>query len=167
MYQAGQYWGVLQEWGCNKADTGTPFIFLVFEITHYKSGDSWEVETPANRTIRLFSSSKAWPYTKEKLQNLGFDGDDFPSELYEQGLRLNCNHETYEGETKERWDIPGGGGGAPENDPQMADQLKRKWKAEFGSQPRQRNEEPTTNGQTEPQGAQQTTGAVDDDDIPF
>jgi len=120
MIDTGYYDGVLTDWGCNKSETGTGYIFLVFDVEGQE------------RTVRLFTSTKAWPYTKEKIQRLGFDGENFPNELYQQGTRLQCSHEEYQGKTHEKWDLALGGGAKPDDDADLTQQFKKKWQAEHG-----------------------------------
>ncbi len=57
------------------------------------------------RTVFLHTSDKAWPYTEEKLKRLGWDGNAEQMGFACDRIELACAHETYEGKTKEKWEI--------------------------------------------------------------
>ena len=160
MFQPGNYHGILKRWGANKSQGGTPFLFLEFQISREWDGEKWVGSTGDERTVRMFTSPGAWPYTKEKLQSIGFDGDDFPDYMYGEGIGLRCEHDQYEGKTHEKWDLAGGGGFSFENDDQLCQKFKRHWKSEHGSKPKQ----------AEPAGASADAGSDQkpaEDEIPF
>lgn len=73
----------------------TPYIALVFEITHRAVGQNWEpfaAEYPAK--INWWLTDGAWPYTSKKLQAVGFNGDftnpDVSMEFKSDGHALTC-----------------------------------------------------------------------------
>lgn len=87
----------------------TPTLALTFDVTHFAEGADW-VEVPVTeRTVFMYLSDAAWPYTSEKLQKLGFNGDFDNPTISQQQVSLELTHESYNGQTKERWSIAGGG----------------------------------------------------------
>jgi hypothetical protein len=113
MYQPGTYWMGELRLGTAESDKGTPYFFIEGRITHMANGDKTEeVPNPDQRTIFMYLSDKAYPYTVDKLDALGFNGDFGKPALAPEhmaGIWVTCKHETYDGKLKERFELPGGG----------------------------------------------------------
>jgi len=128
-FDAGQYpasWTGEATFG-TVGDKETPCLKIEFNLT----------EENAIRTVTLFLSDGAYPYSEEKLKRLGFNGDwEDPKFDKAEDVVLTCKHETYKDETHERWDL--GGGGAMSVNPAGKDLvklLKARWKKAGGNSP--------------------------------
>jgi hypothetical protein len=92
----------------------TPLFYVDFQPTHRSAigtdgQPAWvETGTADTRTLRLYLSDGAMGYSLEKLQRLGFNGDFQAPALngVADGVELECKHESYNGKTQERWDLP-------------------------------------------------------------
>lgn len=117
----------------------TPAIAITFTVAHRAADGDWQkLPADAKATVWLYLSENAWPYTEGKLKQLGFNGDfadpKFGDHTIADGVQLQCKHEEYEGKTKDKWELFGGGG------PSKADQsltqiLSARWKQNNGSKP--------------------------------
>ncbi len=114
MLNPGMYYAKAIQWGTAKSEKGSEYIFIEWDVTHRADGESWsDLPTPERRTMFLYLTENAWPITKDKLSALGFNGDfgdgmDFSAEA-KDGFQVECRHETYNGKTRDKWDIPGKG----------------------------------------------------------
>lgn len=106
----GSYWarvlsGKCVEIGAKK----TPCLAVEFEVTHGTMGDDWQsLPRPAKRTVKMFLSDAAWPYSEKKLAKLGFNGDFvYPAFDVEnqEGFELICCHDTRDDKTYEKWEL--------------------------------------------------------------
>lgn len=93
----------------------------------------FDLET-CKRTVFLYLSDNAWPYTEEKLRRLGFNGNFEAPEFTATECELACKHEEYEGKMKEKWDVAGGFKAEPAP-PDVAKQFGAKWRASTGAPP--------------------------------
>ena len=104
-------------------------------VTHIMEAEAWKDVTPFETNIYLYTSEKAWPWTSKKLKLAKFNGD-FGDPKFEGDangcIQLQCKHEQYNGETKERWDLslgaPDGGNSKPSEEAVL--QMNAKWEAE-------------------------------------
>lgn len=132
MIPSGTYTGYLKEAVTSKAKTGTPSMALTFYID---TDDQGRVE----RTVYLYLSDGAWPYSEEKLEYLGFDGDfanpTFNESVTTDGVTLLCKHESYEGEVRERWDILRRRPIERAPDGEVS-QLNKRWRSRSGGAPK-------------------------------
>lgn len=185
LLQPGNYFGRLVKWGTGTSkEKGTPYIFLDFDVTHFAENNEWtdissqSSVSPARRTINLYLSDNAWPFTKEKLERLGFNGSfddesmDFGDEPKTKGVELYVKHDEYDGKTREKWDLTGGGGF--EHTPPAKDVTRKyaaKWRAETGSKPTGKPAAPKAPSKPrQPEPAAAGVGAESGpskDDIPF
>jgi hypothetical protein len=114
-YEPGTYWMERPVVGTAESkEKKTPYIYIEGNVTHKANGEqSTPVVTVERRTVFMYLSDGAWPYTVEKIEGLGFNGDFNMPKLaaveQDGGLWVTCKHETYQGKTKERWDLPGKG----------------------------------------------------------
>lgn len=112
MFDPGTYWMATPKMGLGESKNGTPYIYIEGDITHQANGSEHQpVVSPATRTVKLYVSDAAAPFTFDKLEKLGFNGDLKNPRLSDQnaeGIWVQCDHETYEEKQKERWNLPGG-----------------------------------------------------------
>ncbi len=111
----------------------TPYIFLEGDITHIRTGTEADgsaifepVPKPERRTVFMYLSEAAFAFTADKLDALGWNGDFRNPELSDEnkaGIWVECGHETYKNQPKERWNLPGGGG--IEHTPVAADAIRK------------------------------------------
>lgn len=115
-FAQGMYWMSNVRIGLGESDNvnKTPFVYLKGDITHQDSGGQTQaVLQPAERTVFLYLSDGAMPYTIEKLDKLGFNGDfarPAISQESQSGIWVECSHDLYKGKTKEQWNLPHEGG---------------------------------------------------------
>lgn len=115
--------------GTNKTDT----LAIVYEITHVADGTDWaELPVPIERTVFLYLSDKAWEYSKKELERLGFNGDFANPDFAEKRVDLEAYNDTYNGQTKLKWKLAGGGGSfvAEPADSSVTRRLNALWKSE-------------------------------------
>lgn len=114
-FEPGMYFMSTPTMGTANSKNGKPFLFLQGNITHVSiNGEPIAVPDVSERTVRLFLSDAAFPYTMDRLKPLEFNGDFVEPKLggeHLKGVWVECSHETYEGKVQERWQLPGGGGG--------------------------------------------------------
>ena len=132
MFESGTYRGQLKSAVGTEAKTGTLQMALKFDVCEHWNGTAWEgVAMPAERTVFVALTDKAWQYSKPKLERLNFNGD-FESPAFETdpaGVELVCTEESYNGKPVERWEL---GGYGLELHQAATDKLKRlnsRWRA--------------------------------------
>ncbi len=115
MRDEGMYWMEFPLLFTGKSgQSGTPTLFVDGEITHRKSDVEGEEPIPIQgekATLYLYLSEKALPYTIERLQPLGFNGDFNNPALSERGAKgfwVECFHDTFDGNTRAKFRLPGG-----------------------------------------------------------
>ena len=93
-YEPGAYYGQLLGAQCGKLPSAkqTPFVGISFQISHMAGQDgAWNPVAESNqREVKLFLSDGAWPYTKQKLDSLGFNGDFANPVFTETAATLTC-----------------------------------------------------------------------------
>ncbi len=111
----------------------TPLIRIYYSVTHVQEGTEWQLlGKPVERSVSLFLTDKAWPFTQPKLESMGFNGDfDAPDFDSEPGTQLDLTHQVKDGKTYENWNLDGWGG-QKEATPPPKDML-RKFKARWGT----------------------------------
>lgn len=114
MNQEGVYFGKLSGSGTAQLDNDkkTPYIWLNFKCKHIASGGAWnELPDPINAEVRLFLSEAAFPYTAEKLEAMGFNGDfgnpGFNEAYTKTGTNVRCSHQDNPngGKPFEQWEL--------------------------------------------------------------
>lgn len=131
MMEAGTYYGVPTAGVTGAAGTGTPQMVVTMNITHVANerGEWTPMENAIDRKVYIFLSDSAWDYSKPKLEALGFNGDfDNPAFTCE-GVSMRCDHETYQGKTREKWEIDTGGGEVKKADTNTIRTLQAKWRS--------------------------------------
>lgn len=108
-YPKGNYKGTIIEQALSENDKGTAFVALKVRVDGQPTGmEDYE------RTITLYITDSAVPYTVEKLRSLGYDRqswkdiDPATSNYFNfVGIEasLYCKHEAGEKGTFEKWDI--------------------------------------------------------------
>ena len=173
--QANRYWGTLAQFGLTEMGNKTPTVWLEFNVTHVAGTEAegageggWvQLGTPARRTVYLFCSDGAWLYTEEKLGRLGFngmfgDGMDFGEDAKARGVALDCAHEEYQGQTREKWDLAYAGANrdaAPEDVQRL---LTARWRQSHAAPAAPPAGKPRT-----PESPLGPAGPVNESDIPF
>lgn len=120
MDREGTYFGTVLGAKGDTAKSGSAQLVVEIELSHY-FGQEWE-ELPVKivRKIYWSLSPKALPYTMERLEAIGFNGDlDNPAFTYNEMDRKSRpkfvnKHSEYQGKTSDRWDIAGKFGGGSE-----------------------------------------------------
>ena len=125
MNDEGRYCGALDKAVLSKNGQGAFQVVLVFTVNGRQSGGEWAEVAPFTRNIYLQMSGNAKPYTKKKLAHLGIGvdgppetetvGDEelivLPDGIAGESIELDCKHDSYEGKTKEDWELANWGGG--------------------------------------------------------
>lgn len=123
--QPGNYLGQLVKGIVSESQGGKPQAAITFNVTHAAVDGQWQEIEHTERMLYLSMAGGAKPYTKKKLQTLGYESvenvDGEPRIRFaasDEAVELVCKHEPYNGETKERWDLAswGGGGAKPAGD---------------------------------------------------
>jgi len=135
--------------GCmdTRGSNNTPFMVVTLDVCHVAAAGQWqELTTPVQRSLWLATTDAAWPYTEKKLRALGFNGDfrapefTIPVDNGDEGwVQLICDHETYEGQTREKWGLAKWGD--QERTP-PADDVMRRLKAKWEQDGQQYSESP-------------------------
>lgn len=123
-YEPGKYWGKITRQGFNEASTGTPQFVLSFEVVGQMNpadpaGDLLPVTARYERTAFMPLTEKTIERFLDDLAMLGFEGQSFAElnpdaethvSFVEQEAMFSCEHDSYEGKTRERWRLASGGG---------------------------------------------------------
>jgi len=133
MMEQGNYWAVRESAEKGQTDSGKPCVVVEFKLTHRAAGKEWvPLDAEVNRKVYFYLSDKAAPYSLDKLERLGFLGDFDTMEFDGSdggACELVCNYETYEGKTREKWDLSGrGGSGLQEVGSDVVRRLNALWK---------------------------------------
>ena len=106
---------------------------IVAEVTDQ---GEYPVEPPVERRIYLYFTENAEKYSWAKLDALGFNGDfaapQFSDHAVQAGVNLNCRHDTYNGKTKDKFDLADFGGGPAPASPDIIRNMAARWKARSG-----------------------------------
>ncbi len=166
MTPEGTYHGLLVKAETTEAGTGNPQIVVTFKVEHVWRDDAWCLVAVGERRLFMALTDKARPYTADKLKALGFDGrfssPRFSKEAINEGVQLLCKHETYNQQTREKWELADWGGGGS-GEPLAADPLRAldTWYQSLQDQAAKPGGQPTT-----PPPAGMTPEEVDKD-IPY
>lgn len=114
MMEEGRYWGEYREAGLSVAKTGNEQCWIDVIVTHIlrdgvAESDAEPLPVPQVRTIFWSLSPQAWPYTADKLDALGFNGNfqepEFRAFAEFGGCWVYCRYEEWQGRPRERWDL--------------------------------------------------------------
>ena len=127
MMPQNDYLGTLNKVVYSKTSNGALQFVGVFTVTHQASNGEWEAIEPTTRNAYWSMNGDAKSYSKKKLQSLGIgvdgppqfaqDGEEtlvvLPAAVNEDPIELKCEHRTWQGKTREGWDLAswGSGGG--------------------------------------------------------
>ena len=113
-FEEGTYRGILAEAGLNTADNDPNKVYLYqgFHISaKVEDGESHPLDTPMQRTVKYYLTDKAWSYSVQALQEMGFNGDFenliFDEKLSREGINLVCTHKERDGNAYEEWRVAG------------------------------------------------------------
>ncbi len=114
VYQPGMYFFEEPTIGTGEsAKKKTPYIWIAGTVTHQQTPDGpVQTQTRQDRTIFCYISEAAFDMSAERLDAVGFNGDFVKPALTgaaAKGIWVECTHETYNDERRERWLLPGGG----------------------------------------------------------
>lgn len=143
MLSEGLYFGKRTRHGHGKANTGTPYIFVEFELCNIAVNGAWSpMPAPQKRTVTMYLTPSARETTIAKLDSLGFNGNfkapEFAAETATEGVELRCRHEPYTNpetgltKTNEKWELENwGGGGSLEHKPIEDESILDVWTAQY------------------------------------
>lgn len=128
MNQAGLYYAEFVSGEVVEAGTGSLQLCLDVSVTHVDDGaGGWAgIEERLARTIYVSLSDKAMKYSRSKLQKIGFLGDFGNPMFSKPGFEVECKHEMYDGELREKWELPHDGERIAANDGAIS-LLNAKW----------------------------------------
>jgi hypothetical protein len=118
-YAKGRYLCRIIGQGFSEAKSGTPQFFIRFVVggavdPRNPKGDILPVEQQYERTMYRALTEKTMDFVLEDIRQLGYQGtklsDLDPATLGFHSfdgreVEMYCNHETYEGQTREKWGI--------------------------------------------------------------
>ena len=159
-----------------RGQNNTPFMVVTVEVTHIVANGDWqELPSCGVRDLWLAMSDAAWPYTEKKLVALGFNGDfrapEFDLSAKDGWVELVCEHQQYEGQTKERWSLASWGDRErtpPADDVMRA--LTAKWehgRQQFSERPAPPAPPAMPKNPKAPQAPPRSPAPARADDIPF
>jgi len=170
----GLYWGRLVEIGTDRLgnDNRTPYVYVVWELTHRAVGEDWIATEPIHRESRWWVTEKAEPYTMDRLARLGFNGDfDHPAfdaspHPERDGVQLICRHTRRDGQEYEEWDLADMRAEREREpwDAELKRQFRAKYRTHMASQKRPKGGPPAP---PRPQSPEPDTSPIRDDEIPM
>lgn len=139
----GTYHGVVKDAVLATAKSGSEMVVITWTIGHRWDGQQWVPIDPVDRVTRWSLADGAYPYSEEKMNSLGFQGDFegllnggavFSESAYMEGIALKCEHEEYQGKPQERWELANwGGGNVQKAGADAARRLSARWKQAHGA----------------------------------
>ncbi len=124
-YEPGRYWGKVVNQQLGQTSTGKPQIVITFTVLgRVNSADPEGELLPcgANYERSLFRviTDKTAEWAAQDLRRLGFTGDAFAdvdlnattvSDMRGNEAAFSCEHDEYEGNVRERWQVASDGAG--------------------------------------------------------
>lgn len=147
MFETGYYMGRFKEAVLtSQGDKKTPALAMKFDIVSFKNNGTLEMLAgDQERTVFLWLSDEAWQYSEEKLKRLGFNGD-FDSPKFtktDDDVELQCDHEEYDGKTREKWNLAFAGSMVVEKStPDVVRLMNARWRQSVGTTPPPANTAP-------------------------
>lgn len=134
-YKPGRYTVTFTgEQGFSETKNGNMQFFVEFEVTHIAAGDEWdEVTQPYRRSFYRVINANTAEYAAKDLRALGFTGESFREldprtanpHIFEGQAVMICNHESWDGDIKEKWSLLYEGGARKAVDMIDVKQLKQ------------------------------------------
>jgi len=136
----GQYWGYRISAVTTLSRAGNPQMEVTWSVTNVlgENGEYEELPQPVEVKQYISLTDAAMPYSIERLNTMGFNGSfeepGFSDVIDKQGQPLTCKHDTYQGKTRDRWDLAMQieAEKAPQN---LCKQLSARWKAQNKPKP--------------------------------
>lgn len=168
LMQSGVYTGRVLTAKTTVARSGNPQMEIECQLTNE---DGTETSVIVKAYLSLTENARA-SFVDAKLAEMGFNGDfeqpQFGKEAYEQ-IELTCEHDTYQGKTKEKWSL-GRGGAAPAGR-DVLNRLNADWRSKNApSRPPQGRPTPPPASRPfakAPTAAERAKSDIAADDIPF
>lgn len=136
----GKYWGPVTKLAFGQSKNGSPQVEVSIQLTHNEQLE--KLAQPIERTSFWSLVGAAEDYSMKKLDAIEFNGDFHNSPDYGQqakeGVWWVCEHDEYNGKTRERWDLLEWGTGR-ETKPMETDTLRTltaRWKARNSGKPK-------------------------------
>lgn len=135
MFDAGRYRCNVAEQGFGESKTGTPYFFLRVAPVAYRPPGSPEYEHVGGgetRVVYFYLSDANIKNVVRDLRKIGYKHDDFdhldPESHDHQSfageeIECDCEHETYDGRAREKWQIAYDGSSIKPIDPKRKRQL--------------------------------------------
>jgi len=142
MMNATNYYGKVRQGilGTANNEKKTPYIALTITLTHEAENGQWVDIQPVDRTVYWHLSDAAWPHTVKRLETIGFTGDfntiAFAGDAVDAGTEWNCQHEEFQGKTRERWDLANWGDGGKEHISPAGDDVRKfnaRWRTDHAA----------------------------------
>jgi hypothetical protein len=133
----GRYWAQVLSLVCGMSSTKKPQMVVQLNVSHEAANGEWqELAQPQQRRMYWSPSDAAMPYSTEKLERIGFNGDfSAPdcSDTAKGGVEVECKHEQYNGKDQEKWDMPSAGSEIERAPDDQLRLLTAKWKNQHGA----------------------------------
>ena len=153
----GRYYGKIMFAQSSTSSKGTPQIVIDFSVTHMRGQDGKsQAIDPTPAKVYVYLSPEAYDKSEARLKKLGFNFNFAQPSFSEKGGYLDMKLEEYQGKTREKWELPGGG--PPPLTAEMIRDLNARHAALSGGQTA-----PPSDAGDEPPMDEAPTG----DDIPF
>ena len=132
--KAGTYYGKPIKAVTTESGNKLPMIVVTFSIDNMAIDGHWQAIEPVERNCRWSMADNAWSYTKQKLNDLGFNGDfDNPQFSLTDGVNLKCELREQDGRAREQWDLENWGKREYESArPDVIRKFNALWKAQAG-----------------------------------
>lgn len=135
MLPPGEYCAEIKEAVLSKnANTGSSQFVITLDITHAGVDGKWiDSPNPEEAVMYWYFTERSSADTWKKLAALNFGGDFAnPQFNVPDGFAVKCEHESFNGKTRDKWDLAdwgGGGNSAPVDQKTMLD-MNARWKAQ-------------------------------------
>jgi hypothetical protein len=143
--EPGKYRGRITDYGVTQSQAGQhlPTVFITFELVGQYDPDTGEVGPcePVGRTYYKSISPKTIDWLLADLKAIGYDRPGLEyldpetpgaADLFDREIDIDCESETYQGQTRDRWSIHRertrekiGREGLARLDAQFGDQIRR------------------------------------------
>lgn len=131
MMNEGVYWGAAIAYQSARTKNGSPQVVITWKITHEQNGEEWaDLPAPVERRSYWSLAGGAFDITCDRLKRLDWNGVfDANMAITAEGQELYMKMETYNGKSKERWDLSAGQQELDPLDPAAIRQLNAQYAA--------------------------------------